>query len=69
MRLRLQGMGGREPLDHLRESGQLDGLRVIAVSAHASEDTRREVEAAGASGYVVKPFSLDALREAIRAVA
>lgn len=65
--LRLPGMDGRDLLDHLRESGRLDDLRVIAVSAHASEDTRHEVEAAGASGYVVKPFSLDTLREAVGA--
>lgn len=63
--LRLPGMGGRELLEHLRETGWLDKLKVIAVSAHASEATRREVEAAGAVGYVVKPFTLGSLRDAV----
>ena len=37
--------------------------RIVMASAHVSEDFRKKFEAAGATGYLPKPFSVQALKQ------
>ena len=57
--LRLPDLSGWEVLDRLRERGQLESLRVILFSAHASA-AQSAVEA-GCVSFIAKPFTPDDL--------
>ena len=59
-------MDGGELCTRLRELPHLGGTPVLIVTAHADPRTRDLAFAAGASGYIAKPFSLLQLSEAVR---
>jgi len=59
----LPGMSGVELHQQLNESG-LDP-RTVFVSGQADETVRQQVLAAGAAGFLHKPFSIDALLECL----
>jgi two-component system chemotaxis response regulator CheY len=60
----MKGMYGLEVLGKLRE---LDSsARVIVVSADVQSSSQQMVEAAGASGFVVKPVNREQLLTALR---
>ncbi|MER3399754.1 MAG: two-component system response regulator [Thermoflexus sp.] len=61
--LHLGGHSGLELLRALRADPELQGTRVVIVSG---EDRLREARAAGADAFVLKPFSLEELVEALR---
>jgi CheY-like chemotaxis protein len=64
--LRLPGMDGLELLRLVRrQGGRLANLPVIVMSAHASAGTKRTARELGVTLYVVKPFALHALRDAV----
>jgi CheY-like chemotaxis protein len=63
--LRLPGVDGLEVLHHAHRDGRR--TPVILVTAYASEAVRHEAFAAGARGYLIKPFSLVDLRAAVEA--
>jgi len=63
--LRLPGMGGLELQRNLESANQR--IPIIFVSARASEDERKQAIAGGAVDFLCKPFSEDALLNAIRA--
>jgi FixJ family two-component response regulator len=63
--LRLPGMGGLELQRNLESANQR--IPIIFVSARASEDERKQAIAGGALDFLSKPFSEDALLNAIQA--
>jgi len=65
--LKLPGLGG---LDAIAVIKRVDAtLPVIAMTGHASYETEQAARAAGIFYYLVKPFSLRELAEAVRAAA
>jgi FixJ family two-component response regulator len=63
--VRMPGMSGIELQDRLIASR--DGVPIIFISAHADEEARARALASGAIAFLVKPFSDEALLEAIEA--
>jgi FixJ family two-component response regulator len=63
--IRMPGMGGPE-LQGLLNAGE-SRIPIIFVSAHDEHGNRRRAIAAGAMDFFSKPFSADALVEAVRA--
>jgi FixJ family two-component response regulator len=61
--LRMPGMSGTELLNRLTASGS--HLRVIILTAHGDEGTRRRSLQAGAAAFLEKPFDSAALFDAI----
>jgi len=63
--LRMTGMSGLDLLRHLavRDSP----IRVVILTAHGDEETRRRSLQAGAVAFLDKPFHSDALLDAVRA--
>src|SRR5207302_8101797 len=62
--VRMPGMSGIELQDRLTASH--DGVPIIFISAHADEESRARALASGAIAFLVKPFSDEALLDAIR---
>lgn len=52
----LPGMDGRDLLRRLREDARTRGVPAIALTAHALDEERRSIEAAGFEGYIAKPI-------------
>lgn len=62
----MKGMYGLDVLTKLRE---LDpSARVIVVSADVQSSSQQLVQAAGASGFITKPFDREHLLEVVRSV-
>lgn len=59
----IAGTDGLDVLARLRSRG--DRTPVVMVSADATESARRQADALGADGYLVKPFDLDVLFETV----
>lgn len=62
----LPGMSGLDLQWRLRETGQ--DVPILFISGHATEQTRQQALSAGAIGLLSKPFNIDDLLNAIRAV-
>jgi len=59
-------MPGLDGLDVLKEAKQVDEtMKIIVITAVEDEDTIRKAKALGATDYVIKPFSLDYLKEEV----
>ena len=67
MDVRMPGMDGLEAIRRLREREPQRRIPIIAVSASAFEDDRRQALAAGASSFFGKPFRESELLEKLRA--
>ena len=61
--LRMPGMSGMELLNRLTAMGSR--IRVIILTAHGDDDTRRRALQAGAAAFLEKPFDSTALFDAI----
>ena len=61
----LPGMDGWEVLAELRQEPDTARTKVLLLTAHARNETRERAEAAGASGFLTKPFRPDELRSAV----
>ena len=61
----MPGMTGIELLKHVRADERLAALPVLMVTAEAKRDQIIEAAQAGVSGYVVKPFTAQVLKEKI----
>lgn len=61
--LMLPRLGGLEVLAQLQDDEQLRTVPVLVITAW--NETREDVLAAGASGFVTKPFDPDVLRTAV----
>lgn len=62
--LKLPKMSGFELLERLRQSQP--ELRVVLITAHGGEETRRRALALGAATFLSKPFRTDELVTAVR---
>jgi two-component system chemotaxis response regulator CheY len=58
----MPGMAGIELLRTIRANPELNDLPVLMVTSEARRDYVLDAEAAGVNGYIVKPYTLEALR-------
>ena len=66
MDIQLPGMNGIEALKRLRDDPATRAIPVIAVTASAMTQDRRQIMAAGFDGYQSKPISVKGLLQTIR---
>ncbi|HSS20606.1 MAG TPA: response regulator [Pyrinomonadaceae bacterium] len=66
MDLSLPIMDGIAATEKIRASKKLDGVPIIAVTAHQETDFRTGAKAAGFDAYVTKPIDIDFLGELIK---
>ena len=66
MDLSLPILDGLAATKRIREIEGLDGVPIIAVTAHQEIDFRSEAKAAGFDAYVTKPIDIDFLGELIK---
>ncbi len=66
MDIHLPGMDGVTALKHLRADEQTRGIPVIALTASAMPDEKREILAAGFDGYETKPIGVKRLEDVVR---
>ena len=64
----MPNMTGIELLKSIRADAQLKGLPVLMVTAEAKKENIIEAAQAGASGYVVKPFTAATLEEKLNKI-
>lgn len=65
--LKLPGLGGLDAIAVVKRFD--DALPIIVVTGHASYETEQAARAAGIFYYLVKPFNIHELVEAVRAAA
>lgn len=58
MDVSLPGMDGLQATRAIREQASTAHIPVVAVTAHASEEDRSNVTAAGCAGYLTKPVDV-----------
>ena len=63
--LRLTDGDGMEVLEAMRASGKIESIPVLILSAHATPATSEKAMAAGAVGYITKPFVAGQLVDAV----
>lgn len=63
--LMLPGLGGVEVARRIRRDARFKEMRIVAVTAHGGEDDRARALACGFDEYLVKPISLNDLREVL----
>jgi two-component system, chemotaxis family, chemotaxis protein CheY len=61
-------MGGEEFLAELQRNGTLETIPALVISTDATRDRAHRMLELGARGYLAKPFSPEALRDAIERV-
>lgn len=59
--IKLPGMDGFEVLKHL----QKENLKILAITAYSSKETKEKILKGGADDYLIKPFTVEQLREKI----
>jgi len=64
----MPGMTGIELLHQVRADERLSSLPVLMVTAEAKRDQIVEAAQSGVNGYVVKPFTAQALKEKIEKI-
>ena len=64
----MPGMTGIDLLKAVRADDKLKGLPVLMVTAEAKREQIIEAAQAGVNGYVVKPFTAQALKEKIEKI-
>lgn len=64
----MPGMTGIDLLREVRKDDKLASLPVLMVTAEAKRDQIIEAAQAGVNGYVVKPFTAQALKEKIEKI-
>ncbi|KTC51567.1 histidine kinase [Pseudomonas fluorescens ABAC62] len=64
----MPGMTGIDLLRHVRADEKLRSLPVLMVTAEAKREQIIEAAQAGVNGYVVKPFTAQALKEKIEKI-
>src|SRR5882762_1547028 len=66
MDIQLPGMNGMEALKRLRADPATRAIPVVAVTASAMTQDRRQILAAGFDGYQAKPISVQGLLQTVR---
>ncbi|WP_130911974.1 response regulator, partial [Pseudomonas sp. Sample_9] len=64
----MPGMTGIDLLRHVRADEKLKHLPVLMVTAEAKREQIIEAAQAGVNGYVVKPFTAQALKDKIEKI-
>ena len=64
----MPGMSGIDLLRQVRQDERLKSLPVLMVTAEAKREQVIEAAQAGVNGYVVKPFTAQALKEKIEKI-
>jgi CheY-like chemotaxis protein len=59
----LPKMDGWQVLDKIRSDLRTRNLKVLVLTAHAQEETRRRADKGGADAFITKPFRPDDLRK------
>ena len=67
MDIQLPGINGIEVLGLLRQNPETCSIPVIAVTASAMQQNRKEIIQAGFDGYQAKPINVAAFLDAVRA--
>jgi len=65
MDIMMPGTDGIEVIRQLRQSQRFSALPVIALTARAADEDRRQCESAGANAFVVKPVDPQLLKETL----
>jgi len=68
MDIQLPGQDGLSLTRQLRQERGMADVPIIALSAHAMQDSRQEAEAAGCDGYITKPIDTRAFPEQLAAI-
>ena len=68
MDIQLPGMSGIEALERLRADPVTRAIQVVAVTASAMTQDRRQIMAAGFDGYQSKPISVKGFLQTIREI-
>lgn len=63
--LRMPVVNGWRFLEMAREAGELENVRVVAISAHTGKPAAEDAKAAGCDAYISKPFTTEELLEAV----
>lgn len=66
MDLSLPIMDGFAATKEIRASDRINGVTIIAVTAHQGTDFREEAKGAGFDAYVTKPIDIDSLDELMK---
>ena len=61
-------MDGFTFIQKLRESGSYRATPVLVLTTEGSDEKKKQGQAAGATGWIVKPFNPDKLLEVVRRV-
>jgi CheY-like chemotaxis protein len=65
----MPGLSGEEVLERLRATPGLEQQRVVAYTAHALPEEQRRLLEAGFDGLLIKPITLQALSDILKAAA
>jgi len=63
--INMPGMDGLEFLRQIQSQGLAQGAPVVMITTESGEEHVREALAAGAQGYIRKPFTPDQVRERV----
>lgn len=63
--INMPGMDGLEFLRHLQSRALAPGVPVVMITTESGEEHVREALAAGAQGYIRKPFTPDQVRDRV----
>ncbi|WNG32377.1 response regulator [Archangium minus] len=66
--LTLPDISGYEVCEHIRATESLRDVPVLMISARTQTMDRAQAEEAGASGYLIKPFTPEELRQQVERV-
>jgi two-component system chemotaxis response regulator CheY len=61
-------MSGHELLERVRSDPELSATPFVIITAESKSDAQATAQAAGASGYITKPFNAETLQRKIDAV-
>ena len=66
--VRLSGISGFEVCRRLKEDANTRVIPVVMVTALDSTEDQQQITAAGADGFIAKPFEMDALLAKVRSL-
>jgi CheY-like chemotaxis protein len=62
----MPGLSGYDVCRLVKSKSDLAGTHIIMVTAADTPDDRKQAEAAGADGFILKPYDITSLRDRIR---
>ena len=64
--LNMPDVGGVEVIEFVRSQDKLRGMPILVVTTRGDDDSRTSAMAAGATSYLTKPFTPDAILAEVR---